>query len=127
MPVVIFSLVYLLTRRLFELLVLRACTDASKDIEILVLRHEVSVLGRQVARRRPRPADRAVLAALSAALPGVRWPVFFVQPKTLLRWHRELVARKWMYPTTKPLGRPPTAQVVRELVHRFATENPGWG
>ena len=85
MPVVIFSLVYLLARRLFELLVLRARTDTSKDVEILVLRHEVSVLRRPVARPRPRPADRAVLAALSAALPRLRWPVFFVQPPTLLR------------------------------------------
>jgi len=127
MPVVIFSLVYLLARRLVELLVLRARTDVSKDVEILVLRHEVSVLRRQVSRPRPRPADRAVLAALSAALPRMRWSVFFVQPKTLLRWHRELVAHKWTYPATKPPGRPPTAQVVRELVRRFATENPDWG
>lgn len=123
----IFSLVYLLARRLVELLVLRARTDVSKDVEILVLRHEVSVLRRQVSRPRPRPADRAVLAALSAALPRMRWSVFFVQPQTLLRWHRELVAHKWTYPATKPPGRPPTAQVVRELVRRFATENPDWG
>ena len=58
--------------------------------------------------------------------PGHGWSVFFVQPKTLLRWHRELVAHKWSYPATKPPGRPPTAQVVRELVRRFATENPDW-
>ena len=127
MLVVIFSLVYLLARRLVALLVLRARTDVSKNVEILVLRHEVSVLRRQVSRPRLRPADRAVLAALSAALPRMRWSVFFVQPKTLLRWHRELVARKWTYPATKPPGRPPTAQVVRELVRRFATENPDWG
>ena len=95
--------------------------------KMLVLRHELSVLRRQVSRPRLRPADRAVLAALSAALPRMRWSVFFVQPKTLLRWHRELVARKWTYPATKPPGRPPTAQVVRELVRRFATENPDWG
>ena len=127
MPVVIVSLVYLLARRLIELLVLRARTDASKDIELLVLRHEVSVLRRPVTRPRPRPVDRAVLAALSAALPRLRWPVFFVQPKTLLRWHRELVARKWTYRPAKPPGRPLTTQVVRELVRRFATENPDWG
>jgi hypothetical protein len=90
----IFSLVYLLARRLFELLVLCARTDASKDVETLVLRHGVSVLCRQVTRPRPRPVDRAVLAALSAAPPRVHWPVFFVQPTTLLRWHRELVVRK---------------------------------
>ncbi|MDQ3765314.1 MAG: hypothetical protein M3460_28725 [Actinomycetota bacterium] len=74
----IVSLVYLLARRVSELLVLRARTDASKDVEILVLGHELSVLRRQVARLRPRPADRAVLAALSAALPRLRWPVLFV-------------------------------------------------
>jgi putative transposase len=127
MPAVIVLMVCLLARRLVELLVLRARTDASKDVELLVLRHEVSVLRRQVTRPRPRPADRAVLAALSAALPRLRWPVFFVQPKTLLRWHRELVARKWTYPATTSPGRPSTAQVVRQLVRRFATENPEWG
>jgi putative transposase len=127
MPVMIFSLVYLLARRLFELLVLHARTEASKDVEILVLRHELSVLRRQVARPRLRPADRAVLAALSAVLPRMRWPVFFVRPKTLLRWHRELVARKWTYPATRRPGRPPTGRVVRELVRRLATENPTWG
>ena len=109
----IFSLVYLLTRRLLELVVLRARTDASKDVEILVLRHEVSVLRRQAARPRLRPVDRAVLAALSAVLPRVRWPVFFVQPKTLLRWHRELVARRGTYRATKPPGRPRTGPAVR--------------
>ena len=72
----IFSLVYLLARRLVELLVLLARSDASKDVEILVLRHEVSVLRRQVSRPRPRLADRAVLAAWSSALPRVRWSVF---------------------------------------------------
>ena len=128
MLVVIFSLVYLLARRLVELLVvLRGRSDASKDVEILVLRHQVSVLRRQVTRPRPRPADRAVLAVLAAALPRVRWSVFFVQPKTLLRWHRELVASKWTYSTAKPPGRPPITGVVRELVLRLATENTGWG
>jgi putative transposase len=127
MFVVIFSLVYLLARRLVELLVLRARSDASKDVEILVLRHQVSVLRRQVTRPRPRPADRAMLAVLSAALSRVRWSVFFVQPKTLLRWHRELVARKWRYSAAKSPGRPPITGVVRELVLRFATENTDWG
>jgi transposase InsO family protein len=127
MPVVIVSLVCLLARRLFELLILHARTDAGKDVEILVLGHEVSVLRRQVTRPQLRSTDRALLAALFAGLPRIRWPVLFVQPKTLLRWHRELVARKWTHPTTTPPGRPPTARVVRELVLRFATENPGGG
>jgi putative transposase len=102
-------LLYLVMCQLVNLLLLLARSSASKDVELLVLRHEVSVLRRQVTRPRPRPADRAVLTALSAALPRVRWPVFFVQPKTLLRWHRELVARKWTYPGPTPPGRPPTA------------------
>ena len=118
---------YLLVRRLIELLVLLARSDASKDVEILVLRHEVSVLRRQVSRPRPRLADRAVLAALSSALPRARWPVFFVQLTTLLRWHRELVTRKWTYRPAKRSGRLPAPQVVWELVRRFATENPDWG
>src|SRR5438094_5227238 len=109
MPIVIFSLVYLLARRLVELLVLRARTDVSKDVEILVLRHEVSVLRRQVARPRPRPADRALLAALSAVLPRVRWPAFFVQPKTLLRWHgSSLHASGHIRPRHRRVARPPS-------------------
>ena len=120
-------LIYMIFLQLVNLLVLLGRSSASKDVELLVLRHEVSVLRRQVTRPRPRPADRAVLAALSAALPRLRWPVFFVQPKTLLRWHRELVARTWAYLTTTSPGRPSTAQVVRQLVRRFATENPEWG
>jgi hypothetical protein len=127
MPVVIFSLVYLLAHQLLKLLALRVRTDTSKDFEILILRHEVSVLRCQVARTRPRSADRAVLAALSAALPRLRWPVFFVRPPTLLRWHGELVARKWTYPTATPPGHPPTVRVVRELVWQLAIENPDWG
>lgn len=91
---------------------LRARTDASQDVEILALRHEVSVLRRQVTRPRPHLADRAVLAASSAVLPRVRWAVFFVQPKTLLCWHRDMIARKWTYRPARPPGRPPTAQVV---------------
>lgn len=95
MPAVIVSLVYLLARRLVELLVLRARTDASKDVELLVLRHELSLLRRQGTRPRPRPVDRAALAALWAALPRVRWPVFFVQPKPLLRWPCFFTGRVW--------------------------------
>lgn len=105
-----------------------ACSKRhEQDVEILLLRHQVSVLRRQVTRPRPRPADRAMLLVLAAALPRRRWSVFFVQPKTLLRWHRELVAGKWRYPTAKPSGRPPITGVVRELVLRLASENAGWG
>jgi len=104
---VIVSLVYLLARRLVELLVLRARTDASKDVEILVLRHEISVLRRQVTRPRPRPTDRAMLAALSAALPRLRWPVFFVQPKTLAALASRAGGPQ-MDPSEHQVARPPT-------------------
>ncbi len=87
---------------------------------------EVMVLRRQVTRPRLEPADRTLLAALSRVLPRPRWAVFFVRPATLLRWHRELVTRRWTYPRDKP-GRPPTAGQVRGLVLRLAAENPTWG
>jgi len=92
MPGVVVSLVYLAVGRVLELFVLLARRDVGKDIEILVLRHELAVLRRQVPRPRLRPADRVLLAALSRALPRPRWPALFVSPKTVLRWHRGLVA-----------------------------------
>jgi len=92
------GLVYLVLRRVLDLLVLIARgSDVSKDVEILVLRHEVAVLRRQVSRPRLQLGDRMLLAALSRVLPRPRWPAFFVSPATLLRWHRDLVARRWTY------------------------------
>jgi hypothetical protein len=123
---IVFSLVYWALRRLLELLVLRMRSEREKEIEILVLRHQLRVLERQVARPQLRPSDRVLLTAFSCVLPRAAWRSFFVTPGTLLRWHRELVARGWTYPRRRP-GRPATSADVRELVLRLARENPGWG
>jgi putative transposase len=119
-----FRLAYWLLRRLLELLLLLARSEQRKEAEILLLRHELHVLRRQVARPQLRPADRVVLAALGQALTHVR--SLLVEPATLLRWHRELVRRRWSFPAHPP-GRPPMASQARQLVLRFAAENPGWG
>jgi putative transposase len=95
-------------------------------LEILVLRHELSVLRRQKGRPRFEEHDRLLLAALSRVLPRRSWSVFLVQPETLLRWHRRMVARHWTYPRRRP-GRPPIERELRELVLRLARENSSWG
>ena len=108
----ILSVVYLLVRRMLELAVLLGRSEASKEIEILVLRHELIVLRRQVSGVRYQRRDRLLLVALSRLLPRSRWAVFAVTPQTLLRWHRHLVGRRWTYPTRRP-GRPRTARTIR--------------
>jgi putative transposase len=119
------SFLYWSLRRLLELVVLRLRSDR-KEVEILLLRHQLRVLEQQVARPVLSPADRALLAAFSRVLPRRAWRSFVVTPATLLRWHRELVARRWTYPHRRP-GRPATPAAVRELVVRLARENPAWG
>ena len=119
-------LAYLMLVRVLSWLVLLARSDITKDAEILVLRHEVAVL----RRASPRPTltwlDRAVLSALSRLLPPTLRRMRLVTPRTLLRWHAQLVARRWTYPRRRP-GRPPTSEAIRALVLRMARENPRWG
>ena len=108
-----------------SLLFLLFRSTPSKDLEIVVLRHELAVLRRQVRRPVFRAADRVFLSAASRLLPRINWSSFVVTPATLLRWHRLLVAKRWTY--TRPPGRPPIAAEVRALIVRFARENPRWG
>jgi putative transposase len=119
-------LVYLALCRSFELLALLTRGDAAKDLEILVLRHQLTVLRRQISRPRLEPADRALLAALSRALPHARWSCFFVKPETLLRWHRQLVAGAWTSPH-RGTGRPPLDQELQQLIVSTGQREPALG
>jgi transposase InsO family protein len=120
------SALYAVVCRLLELIVLVGRSDRAKELEILVLRHELSILRRQARQPRFEAHDRVLLAAFSRMLPRCSWNAFSVQPETLLQWHRRLVATRWTYPHRRP-GRPPIGGEVRELVVRLARENPSWG
>jgi putative transposase len=122
---VLSKLAYLTLCRSIGLLATLVRGDAAKDLELLVLRHQLGMLCRQVPRPRLEPTDRALLAAVSRMLPRARWSCFLVRPETLLRWHRRGVAGVWTCP--RGPGRPPVGQEVQQLIIRLARENPRWG
>jgi len=120
------QITFLIVRRLLELLRLGPTPD-EKDVEIAVLRHQLVVLRRRVARPRYSPADRAFLATLARLLSRERWAAFLVTPATLLRWHRELIARSWTYPRRGQVAFNAIEDEVVSLVLRLARENARWG
>jgi putative transposase len=122
---VLVSLCYVLLRRLLEVVVLRVRPTEFKELEIVVLRHELAILRRTTRRPTITGVDRMLLAVASRLLPRALWQFFIVTPATLLRWHRRLVAKRWTY--TRPGGRPPMRREIRNLVLRLARENPRWG
>jgi putative transposase len=118
-------LVYLIFCQLSAWVALLMRSEASQTAEIMVLRHQVNVLRRQVSRPRPSWADRALISALARLLPQTRRHLF-VTPGTLLRWHSDLITRRWTTKRQQP-GRPPTSPPLRRLILRLADENPDWG
>src|SRR5271157_4992144 len=119
------TFLYLAFVRLLQLLRLSRRDNERLAIEVVMLRHEVAVLRRQLARPALRPSDRALLAGLSRLLGHRRLGRFFVQPETLLRWHRDLVRRRWTFPHRS--GRPSVPSGTVGIVLRLASENPTWG
>ncbi len=120
------SFFYRVVRLVVELVRTHCMNAVAKDAEILVLRHQLAVLRRQVARPRLRWADRALIATLAKLVPRERWAAFLVTPETVLRWHRALVARRWTYPH-RQVGRPALPVDTVALIVRLARENPRWG
>ena len=120
------SFLYRLVGRVVEILSVHRMDTVAKDAEILVLRHQVSILRRQVARPRFSWSDRATIAALARLVPKERWAAFLVTPETILRWHRALVRRRWTYPH-RYAGRPPLGEETVALIVRLSKENPRWG
>jgi putative transposase len=118
-------LLYLIFVRLCGWLVLPGRSTASKDIELLVLRHEIAVLRRTKPKPRLDWADRAILAALTRLLPRTVRVHRLVTPGIVLRWHRRLVRKRWTYPNRT--GRPPVSAEITALIGRLAAENRSWG
>ncbi|MES4909096.1 integrase, partial [Streptomyces sp. NPDC000395] len=124
----VIRLIYLLACQTFRWLVLLARSSAAKNVEILMLRHQLTI----AQRNRPRPrfswSDRAVMAALLRIVSKERRTqvALLVTPRSVLRWHARLIAWKWTYPSRRP-GRPPKPEALRQLVVRLARENPAWG
>jgi putative transposase len=123
---VIWSFAYLALRRALELILLCCRSAEAKQVEILVVRHELAVLRRQHPRPRLQPTDRALLAAVSRLLPRSRWSVFVVRPETLPRRHRRMVRWRWSDPAAHT-GWPSLPDTIQEVVVRLARENPRWG
>jgi len=122
---VLFSILYLVLRGLLRLAGPER-ESRDREVEILALRHQLKVLSRKTGRPRLRRLDRVLLAAAARVLPRERWSSFLVGPSTLLRWHRQLVRRKWTY-RAKRVGRRPMPPQVRQLILQLARENPRWG
>jgi len=120
------KLIYQTFAKLLSWIVLHARSDTANEIEILVLRHQLAVLQRRTPRPRISWSDRAIIAALARLLPARRRRGFLVTPATILRWHRQLVRRRWTNPPLRA-GRPAIPAGVRALTVRLATENPTWG
>ncbi|MGI5135543.1 integrase core domain-containing protein [Streptomyces sp. CA-106110] len=118
-------MLYLIATRSFAWLILLSRTSAAKEAEILILRHEVAVLRRQVTAPKPTWPDRALLAALARLLPRALRQHRIVSPRTLLAWHQRLIKDKWTQPPSP--GRPPVPEELRDLIIRLGTENPRWG
>ncbi|HVC68621.1 MAG TPA: integrase core domain-containing protein [Acidimicrobiales bacterium] len=120
------SLLYRLFRRVLEVVRVHWSDTAAKDAEIVVWRHQLAVLRRQVTRPRFTWSDRALIALLARLVPRELWGSFLVTPQTILGWHRALVRRRWTYPHRRP-GRPALPKQTVELICRLARENPRWG
>jgi putative transposase len=121
----VLAVCYVALQRVLQLVCLFLRSTEFKELEVVVLRHELAILRRQVRRPAFRPTDRLFLTAASRLLPRVTWSSFLVTPATLLRWHRRLVANRWTCAGRS--GRPPIGREVRALIARLARENPRWG